>query len=43
MLNLDAKQIVDCLTMGGLITSMSASYQQPATISQHCTNLWGVR
>lgn len=34
MLNLDAKQIVDCLTMDGLINSMRASYQQPAMIPQ---------
>ncbi|MCG7499738.1 ornithine cyclodeaminase family protein [Vibrio sp. Of7-15] len=34
MLNLDVKQIVDCLTMEGLINAMRASYQQPATIPQ---------
>ncbi|MBW3695007.1 ornithine cyclodeaminase family protein [Vibrio sp. T187] len=34
MLNLDAKQIVGCLTMKGLIDSMRASYQRPATIPQ---------
>lgn len=34
MLNLDAKQIVDCLTMDGLIHTMRASYQLPATTPQ---------
>lgn len=34
MINLDAEQIVDCLTMQGLIESMRESYQQQSTIPQ---------
>lgn len=34
MINLDAQQIVNCLTMKGLIQSMRQTYQQQATIPQ---------
>lgn len=34
MINLDAQQIVECLTMKGLIESMRETYQQQSTIPQ---------